>query len=122
MNACAIAAQKDYQIKLNLRIGYLKFRQENMTFENMPNIGEMTIATSCTSEFLKNKLHLTNFRTPVARKGLGSLGSPVMSIHTSHITSIRTPRTIRDSLCHVSRNDDGISINGFNPPPMTQRL
>ena len=114
MFAVGIAAQKDYQIKLNLRVGYLKFRQDNMTFENMANANEMSIATSCTSEFLKNKLHLTNFRTPQTRKGgLGTIGSP-HSIHTSHITSIRTPRTNRDSL-PSNRNGDGISITGYKP-------
>jgi hypothetical protein len=95
MSACGLAAQKDYQIKLNLRVGYLKVRQSQLSFENIPNREELSIAASCTSDFLKNKKLLTNFRTPGARKGIGFFGSPEASLHTSHITSIRTPRTER---------------------------
>jgi hypothetical protein len=96
-------------------VGYLKIRQSQLSFENIPNREELSIAASCTSEFLKNKKHLTNFRTPGARKtGNGFFGSPEMSIHTSHVTSIRTPRTnYQDSL--PSSRADGLSVNGYQP-------
>jgi hypothetical protein len=103
-------------------VGYLKIRQSQLSFENIPNREELSIAASCTSEFLKNKKHLTNFRTPGAKKGIGFFGSPEASIHTSHITSIRTPRTnkYQDSL--PSSRADGLSVSGYKANQMSNRL
>ena len=65
-----------------------------MTFDVMPQQSDMTIATSCNSTFMRNKAHLTNFKTPRAsahiKDGLSlSLGGVAMS----SISSVRTPRT-----------------------------
>lgn len=51
-----MALAKDYSIKLNVRIGFIKFREHVMFFENMPCMGEQSIAqSSANSEFIRNK-------------------------------------------------------------------
>jgi hypothetical protein len=66
-----------------------------VAFENMPTMGELTIATSCNSSFIKNKAHLTSIRTPrvnASMKDGTSFGG------LTGVTSVRTPRTYATSV------------------------
>lgn len=61
LHAISVAMVKDYSIKLNLRVGFLKFRKNSMTFENMAKQSDLTVATSCNSNFIRNKANLCHF-------------------------------------------------------------
>jgi len=55
--AVETAMRKDYCVKLNLRVGFIKFRQNSFYFENIKqsdNSQEASIWT-CNTEFKQNK-------------------------------------------------------------------
>ena len=60
--ACEATVSKDYRLKLNLRLGFLKLRRGKFFFDNMPKQGEFDGLTSSNSEFRRNKRFLTNLR------------------------------------------------------------
>ena len=58
------AVQKDYQVKLYIRIGFLKFRNSRVWFDNLASndeIERMSI-TSCNTTFKANKHLMTSFK------------------------------------------------------------
>lgn len=59
--AVETAMRKDYFVKLNLRLGFIKFRQNSFYFENKQsdNSQEASIWT-CNTEFKQNKQLMTN--------------------------------------------------------------
>jgi len=60
--AVETAMRKDYFVKLNLRVGFIKFRQNSFYFENIKqsdNSQEASIWT-CNTEFKQNKQLMTN--------------------------------------------------------------
>ena len=62
--AVEATVSKDFRIKLNTRIGFLKFKPGAFFFDNMPKVSDYDGITSCktTSEFRANKQFLTNIR------------------------------------------------------------
>lgn len=56
--------RKDYYVKLNVRVGFLKFKQNILTFENYVSREELDkmTHTSCNTEFRNNKWLMTNFK------------------------------------------------------------
>jgi len=90
-----MALAKDYSIKLNVRIGFIKFREQVMFFENTPQMGELSIAqSSANSEFIRNKAQLTTFNSPRSQRPQDGVGVPsYFSINQSNVTSVLTPRT-----------------------------
>jgi hypothetical protein len=70
-----MALAKDYSIKLNVRIGFIKFREQVMFFENTPQMGELSIAqSSANSEFIRNKAQLTTFNSPRSQRPQDGVG------------------------------------------------
>jgi len=66
--AIETAVRKDYFVKLNLRVGFLKFKQNGFYFENLVSSDELDrmTHTSCNTDFKNNKWLMTNFKTPRA--------------------------------------------------------
>ena len=60
--AIGATVTKDYRIKLNYRLGFLKFRNSKFFFDNMPKSGDFDGITSSNSVFRVNKRFLTNIR------------------------------------------------------------
>lgn len=65
--AVETAMRKQYSVKLNCRIGWLKFNGNQVFFDNLASkdnnaAADVTSMTSCNSEFRGNKLFMTNFR------------------------------------------------------------
>lgn len=63
--AIETAMRKDYYVKLNVRVGFLKFKQNVLHFENLVSqdeIDRMT-HTSCNTAFVNNKKMMTTFKT-----------------------------------------------------------
>ena len=95
LHATSMALEKDYSVKLNLRVGFMKFRRNHVAFENMPKQSDLSVATSCASSFVRNKAHLTTLRSPRVNASLKdalSLGG------LSTVTSVCTPRTYATSV------------------------
>jgi hypothetical protein len=63
--AIETAMRKDYFVKLNIRVGFLKFKQNNLFFENFVSNEELDkmTHTSCNTEFRNNKWLMTNIKT-----------------------------------------------------------
>ena len=67
----------NYTIKLNLRIGWLKFSETTVFFDNLAsnsnragnasNRGDNITITSANTDFLVNKYLMTDFRSPQAK-------------------------------------------------------
>ena len=77
---------KDYRIKINTRLGLLKFTSSRFFFENMPQAGDLDGLTSANSEFRMNKRFLTNLRD---RPGVNSttLNAETASTHYSSVVT-----------------------------------
>ena len=62
--AIETAMRKDYFVKLNFRVGFLKFRQNIFFFENFVTNEELDKMThsSCNTDFKNNKWLMTNLR------------------------------------------------------------
>jgi len=62
--AIETAMRKDYYVKLNVRVGFLKFKQNTLYFENLVTTEELDkmTHTSCNTDFKNNKWLMTNFR------------------------------------------------------------
>ena len=63
--AIETAMRKDYYVKLNVRVGFLKFKQNTLHFENLVSTEELDkmTHTSCNTDFRNNKWLMTNFKT-----------------------------------------------------------
>lgn len=64
----ALVATKDYSIKLNVRVGLLKFTNMKLEFESVLHASDKVTITSCNSAFRNNKRDLTNLRSPRAEE------------------------------------------------------
>ena len=65
MVAVESAARKDYHVKLNLRIGFLKFKNLQVIFDNLAThkqLDQLT-KTTCNTAFKANKQLMTNIRS-----------------------------------------------------------
>lgn len=51
-----------YTVKLNLRIGFLRFANGEFKFMNCDGPDAASTATSCNTEYRTNKRYLTNLR------------------------------------------------------------
>lgn len=63
--AVSSAARKDYHVKLNMRIGFIKIRNKCLSFENLASGEEIDKLTksSCNTNFRANKFNMTHFGT-----------------------------------------------------------
>jgi hypothetical protein len=64
--AVETAMKKSYNVKLNFRIGWLKFSDNSVYFDNLASKQDFENATvtSCNTEFRTNKWFMTNFKMP----------------------------------------------------------
>jgi len=69
--AIETAMHQDYSVKLNCKVGLLRFLGNRMVFENSSSsgAGDATTVTSCNSEFRGNKRYLTNLKYGKFRAG-----------------------------------------------------
>ena len=58
--------KKSYNVKLNLRVGWLKFADSAFYFDNLASKQDIENATvtSCSTTFKANKWFMTNFKVP----------------------------------------------------------
>lgn len=63
MMAVSSAARKDYHVKLNVGIGFIKIRSKCLSFENLASSEEIDKLTqsSCNTNFRANKFNMTHF-------------------------------------------------------------
>jgi len=119
--------EKDYQVKLNMKVGLLKFINCAMLFENMPQRadGDNVTLTSCNTEFRNNKRFLTNLRE---KKQFGALDQPDRESMTyyssvrdtiSKATTPRTPHSHGRSMATSTRSNS--MYHAANPNPQSIR-
>ena len=99
--AVETAMRKDYYVKLNLRIGFLKFKQNCFHFENQvteEDLDKMT-HTSCNTEFKNNKNLMTSLMTPKNPK-TDEDGVSHKSVSLKDTISRYTPRTPQTKSFH----------------------
>lgn len=124
--AIETAMKMKYSIKLNLRIGWLKFSEGNLFFDNLAANGkqnngnnpsltrgfDQTTLTSCNTEFRANKWFMTDFRSPQNQTTTNQLGnsnqklSLRMSLHDaiSSFASAKTPKTVTSTHSLMTRS------------------
>jgi hypothetical protein len=61
--AVETAMKKSYNVKLNFRVGWLKFSDNSLYFDNLATKQDVanSTATSCNTAFKANKWFMTNF-------------------------------------------------------------
>ncbi len=99
--AIETAMRKDYYVKLNVRVGFLKFKQNTLHFENLVSSEELDkmTHTSCNTDFRNNKWLMTNFKTPRAPSNIqvgeegASQKSNTLKDALSRIATPQTPQT-----------------------------
>ena len=99
--AIETAMRKDYYVKLNVRVGFLKFKQNTLHFENLVSTEELDkmTHTSCNTDFRNNKWLMTNFKTSRAPSNIqdGDEGvsqkSNTLKDALSRIATPLTPQT-----------------------------
>lgn len=96
------ATRKEYNVKLNLRVGFLKFRHGQMCFENMATAQEIDSISKTTSNtlFRQNKYHMTNLGNGVGNDYDEQITYRSESIKDaiSRISKPRTPKTSAGSV------------------------
>jgi flavin-binding protein dodecin len=62
--AVETAMKKSYNVKLNFRLGWLKFNDNCFYFDNLAQKSDLdnVTMTSCNTEFRANKWFMTNFK------------------------------------------------------------
>lgn len=105
MMAVQSATRKEYQVKLNLRIGFLKIRNGQLSFDNVATAKEIDQLTqsSCNTNFRANKYNMTHFGTKPNVMEDQSYHSESIRDQLSRISQPKTPRSISISL--KSHND-----------------
>jgi len=114
--AVETAMKKNYNVKLNFRVGWLKFCDNSFYFDNLASKKDLENATvtSCNTEFRTNKWFMTNFKIPKI-KGIDLNSGDEISYKSSvretiaSVISARTPRTLASSQPRLSHRTPGVS-------------
>ena len=103
---------KEYRIKLNPRLGFLKFSTGKFFFDNMPQAGDLDGVTSSNTEYRVNKRFLTNIRE---RRSNAQHSTVVPDDQTTFYSSVVS--TIRGASTQKSiLTPKGRSIDIFQAP------
>lgn len=113
--------RKNYQVKLNLRVGFLKFVENTVRFDNLASDRDLDAMskTTCNTEFKANKWFLTNYRGPRAAAPDAETEVSYRSSVRDAISSVISPRTPKSMtsgrLSVVSRRTASLHAGTANP-------
>jgi len=125
--AVETAMRKDYYVKLNLRVGFLKFKQNCFHFENQVTAEELDklTHTSCNTEFKNNKWLMTNFKTHRAHntnQDEVSFNSVSIKDTISRIVTPKTPQTKSFHSIFSKQERQNIQPTIGDPNQLDQRI
>lgn len=92
--AMEAALRKNYNIKFNIKIGFLKFKSGQLTFENNASAAEIDqlSQSSCNTQYRNNKMAMTHFAGAIDQ----SVNSVSIRDTISRVTS--TPKSSASNL------------------------
>lgn len=131
--AAESALRKDYYVKLNIRVGFLKMKQGQISFDNLATAAEIDklSKSSCNTQFKINKWNMTNlpnlqsdygdnvtYQSESLKDAISRLSTQPKSTKTASVASLKSTKFGEFIFSKANPNTIDLKQNERQPRPL----